>query len=107
MAAETKLTFVANDTLYLPVTWKETNGDPYDLTGYTAKLTVKSSYAAATPLLEVTGTIATPASGQAIFEGTVPSAAGRYVYDVEMKSVSYTKTILRGVFEIQPEVTSA
>jgi hypothetical protein len=86
------------------------NGDPYNLTGFTAKSQMRKSYYSTNPTAQFTITIKTPTSG--ILNISLPSAntaniaAGRYVYDVAIKDSANTVTrVLEGIVNVLPQVT--
>lgn len=86
------------------------NGDPYNLTGYTAKSQMRKSYYSTNPTAQFTITINTPTTG--VLNISLPSAntaniaAGRYVYDVAIKDSANTVTrVLEGIVNVLPRVT--
>lgn len=102
------------DTFYKPVnvTLKST-GAIYDLTGYTAKMTVKktASKPDSTALISITGVITSPESGVITFTA-LPSitetwAPGNYVYDVQIvnESTSSVLTVVKDRFIVLEDVT--
>lgn len=118
--------FVADQgaTFAKTVTWKDGEGDPVNLTGFTARMHIRESYAASdtavTPLTTenggitlggAAGTIALliPASAMALLDipdvpGTPPKK--NYVYDLELISAGGVVTkLLHGLFIVRREVT--
>lgn len=92
------------------ITLDDVNGDPYNLTGYTAKSQMRKSYYSTSPTAQFTITINSPAAG--IIVMSLPSAntsniaAGRYVYDVAIKDSANTVTrVLEGIVNVLPRVT--
>ena len=95
------------------VTYSDANGNPVNLTGYTARMQVRprasSGYAYLTltspsgglTLGGTTGTITI------LVEGSVTSAipAGDYVYDLEVVSSGYVDKVMGGDFSLSAEVT--
>jgi hypothetical protein len=87
----------------------ETDGTPWNLTGYTFAMQVRESTSATTTLLNLTS--ATMTSGghvSATVSATTMSGvpAGRWVYDIELTSSGGQVTrILEGRFIVTPEVT--
>lgn len=87
----------------------ETDGTPWNLTGYTFAMQVRRSTSATTTLLNLT--TATMTSGghvSATVSATTMSGvpAGRWVYDIELTSSGGQVTrILEGRFIVTPEVT--
>jgi hypothetical protein len=88
----------------------ETDGTPWDLTGYTFAMQVRRSTASTTTLLNLTSATMN-SSGQVSV--TVPAAtmsdvpAGRWVYDIELTAGSggAVTRILEGRFIVTPQVT--
>lgn len=91
-----------------------TDGTPWDLSDYSARMMVKSSPLSTTPILSAStdnGKIVLTSSGEVTvtFSATEMSAAtpGRQVYDLELESAGgIVDRILEGVFSITPEVTA-
>jgi hypothetical protein len=87
----------------------ETDGTPWNLTGYTFKMQVRRSTSANTTLLSITSATMTSsghvsATASATSMSDIP--AGRWVYDIELKSSGNEVTrILEGRFIVTPEVT--
>lgn len=101
-------------TFQLNLVYKDSNDTPIDISGYTARMQVRRSYDAPTPLLDLTtengcitlggaaGTIAVEASSTLTKDlPTKPS-----VYDLELISPQSVVTrLIRGAATISPEVT--
>jgi len=97
------------------LTW-ETAGTPVNLTGYSARMQVRSNYDSGTAVVSLTngtgitlgGTAGTillemNASTTAALDGT-PNT--QYIYDLELISgASYVTRLVEGSFFINPEVT--
>ena len=87
----------------------ETDGTPWNLTGYTFKMQVRRSTSASTTLLNITSATMTSvghvsATVSAATMADVP--AGRWVYDIELTSSGAEVTrILEGRFIVTAEVT--
>ena len=87
----------------------ETNGTPWNLTGYTFAMQVRRSSSATTTLLNITSATMTSvghvtATVNATTMADVP--AGRWVYDIELTSSGGQVTrILEGRFIVTAEVT--
>lgn len=109
MAVTKKYTEVENDRWSFAVVWKDENGNPRDLTGWTAVCTVRTSYdTTGAAALTINGVISAPLTGRADFAGFLTIPDGKYVYDVEFKLGSTDRrTLVRGTLEVLPEVTSA
>lgn len=101
-------------TYFLAVVWKDENGDPYDLTGYTARMQIRRKKTSETAEHSATtenggialgttdGTISItiPAATTSDFEFT----AG--VYDLELVAGSgFVTRLLEGGVEVSKEVT--
>jgi hypothetical protein len=95
------------------ITWKDADGDPVNVAGYTARMQVRSTAADATVVLELsttdgritlggvlgTITLTVPATAMAAVE------AGAYAYDLEMVNGSDVTRLLMGSFTVRAEVT--
>jgi hypothetical protein len=94
------------------VTW-EADGDPVDLTGYSAAMQVRKSPGSVAALLELTDAAGLTLGGAAgTIEITITSAqlsaieAGDWQYDLELTSASGVVTrVLQGRFVVDAEVT--
>ena len=96
------------------LTWKDTDGDPVDLTGYTARMQLRSQIdASGAAVLELT-----TENNRIVLGGTAGSinlsvaatamaeiSAATYVYDLELVSGSVVTRLVQGTFEIRGEVT--
>lgn len=91
-----------------------TDGTPWDLTGYTARMQVRTTVEATTKLLDLTSTdgditLGGVAGTVAITVSATDMAAliaGRHVYDLEVVSAGGTVyRILEGKFSVKAEVT--
>ena len=92
------------------ITLDDVNGDPYNLTDFTAKSQMRKSYYSTSATAEFTITINSPTSGIIIVSlpsaNTSNVAAGRYVYDVVIKDSANTVTrVLEGIVNVLPRVT--
>lgn len=110
------ITIEAGATFQLRVTWKDPNGSPIDLTGYSARMKVKASYGGATLF-----TLTSPSGGLVLggAAGTVDAtisatdtASGisdsesTAVYDLEVVSGGGVVTrLVQGKAFLKPEVT--
>jgi hypothetical protein len=88
----------------------DVNGDPYNLTGFTAKSQMRKSYYSTSPTAQFTITISAPTTGvlnMSLSSTTTANvAAGRYVYDVAIKDSANTVTrVLEGIVNVLPRVT--
>lgn len=105
--------FYAGDDNPFIVRWKNDDGTPIDLTGYTAKMHIKADKCG-TVDLEIIGIIAIPADGQIEFPFSgvqkqaliVDCQTTCYNYDVQLTAPSTDiLTLLRGVLRIEEDVT--
>lgn len=88
------------------------DGVPVNLTGYTARMQVRSSYTSATAVVTLTngsGITLGTTNGQITLTisaiATAAIAAGNYVYDLELTSGGTVTRLLEGQFIVSPEVT--
>ena len=81
-----KLTAYAGATFSLSLTCQDDAGDPVDLTGYTARGSVREKATSTTETLDLAPTIPTPSNGVILIsvadETTAAITAGRYVFDI-------------------------
>ena len=101
-------------TLSLVATWKDSNGTPVNLTGYTARMQVRDNYDAANTKLSLTtensgialggtaGTITITAAATATAALAAPYTG---VYDLELVTGGTVTRLLQGVATVSPEVT--
>jgi hypothetical protein len=98
---------------FLNVTWEDINGDPIDVTGYTAALQMRTSPLARTYVLSLSspsdGITVTGASGlfaiHATAEQTADIAPGRYSYDLEIDSGTIITRLIQGTIEVSANTT--
>lgn len=111
MAGEHNIITVEGDTWLFNFT-VDTDGTPWNLATYTARMQVRQSTIATTTLLDISTSdyISMNSSGDVSIE--VPSSVmadindGRYVYDFELTSGGGQKTtLLQGSFIVSPQVT--
>jgi hypothetical protein len=111
-AATTNLIIDQGATWNITFTYKNTDGNPINLTGYTAALQLRTSYDAASASLSLTsgsgivlggtaGTIAVTATATQ----TGALTAGEYVYDLEITSSSVVTRLVQGRITVTPQVT--
>src|SRR5262245_56024871 len=119
-----KLIYHYGDTFEgIEVLWKDANGNPINLAGYTATMRVKAVAGAGTgqtTLLILSsaggdGLVIDAGNGKVTISATptkmttAPSAlvqGQRYFYDLQVKNVAETQTLLEGEFWVDPEVTT-
>jgi len=109
---------IYNVTMYqgasfdLSLTWN-VNSVPVNLTGYSSRMQVRSSFDATTAVLSFTsgsGITLGGTAGTILIEATAATTAGvalgQYVYDLEMVSGGSAVTrLIQGTFLVDPEVT--
>ena len=115
MADTYNLNIDAGATYQLTVTWNDSNGDPIDLTSYTARMKLKNAHGGATlvSLTESDGITLGAALGTVtiVISDTLTSALGdtdytKGVYDLEVESAGgVTTRLLEGRWVCSPEVT--
>ena len=101
------------DTFSLLLTWRDENQDLVDLTGYTARMQLRTSVDATTNSLELTTENGRIVLGGALGEIqlTVDAEtmadldAGSYKYDLEMVQGATVRKLLAGKFKVVAEVT--
>ena len=109
-----EITIYRGDTATITATIKDGDGDVVDLTGYTAKLTVKSSDSdtdANAVIGPITATISAPTTGVAVFSLSATNTAvtaGKYAYDVQINDgTTDVKTVIKSSFTVVQDVTKA
>jgi hypothetical protein len=105
---------IEGDTFSVPVTWKDSNGNAYDITGYSAAMDIKKQIGGtvvqALTTADSTITIATGTDGvlDLLLSAAQTDAitADTYIYDLEVTSgAGVVTTLLKGTFTIQPQAT--
>lgn len=101
-------------TLSRVITWRDSARNPYNLTGYTARMHVRSTVESASTIIELTTTNGRITLGGATGQITLTVSAadmvsltpGKHVYDLEIVSPSGTVSrLVQGNFAIRAEVT--
>lgn len=95
------------------ITWNDADGDPVNLSGYTARMQVRSIVSSNTVALELTTENGRITLGGALgtITLTVPASAmddiagGNYAYDLELVNGSDVTRLLMGSFTVRAEVT--
>jgi hypothetical protein len=99
---------------FITVIYKDSTGTPINLTGYTAALQIRDTYADTTTDLSLTspsgGIVITGATGTIAITAsaaqTAAIAAGTYVYDLEITSSGGIVTrLIQGKISLSPQVT--
>ena len=95
-------------TFSLSIVVNDQNGDPKDLSDYTAAAQMRRSYYTNTSI-NFTAEISLPEDGEVTVSLTAVQTsaikAGRYVYDIEITGEGETLRVLEGIIVINPEVT--
>jgi hypothetical protein len=95
-------------TFSLSLVVNDQNGDPKDLSDYTAAAQMRKSYYTNTSI-DFTAEISLPEEGEVTISLTAAETtaikAGRYVYDIEIEGDDETLRVLEGIVVINPEVT--
>lgn len=113
MAASTyNLLIEQGATFTLSLVWKDSEGDPVDLTGYSARMQVRPSVTSEDVLLSLTDQdgIVLGGDGSIVVQASATQTAAisskRGAYDLELEDQDGTVTrLLQGVVTISPEVT--
>ena len=114
MAAIANLRIDQGATFTSDVTVTDTNGDAFDLTGYTASAKMAKGYASTRTRTTITTAIASdPTTGVITLSLTADQtnsldAPTRYVYDVEITQTSDSTItrVIEGIITISPSVTT-
>ena len=112
MAAIANLTIDQGTTFTSDVTVKDANGNPFDLTGYTALARMAKGYSSTRTRTVITCTVAADATSGVITmalsaDETAQLEDGRYVYDLEIlqTSSSTITRVIEGVITVRPQVS--
>jgi len=115
MANKKDLTLDVGATFRLPIQWQQSDGTPYDLTGWTAKMQIRASYADDTVLVEASSAngridLTDAATGWlvvTIAADITTTLSGSGVYDIELTNPAdgFVKRLLQGRMQFSPEVT--
>jgi len=107
--AEKNFCVVANDLFEFNLLFQDSAGNAIDLTGWTIRMDLRTSFDAASPSLQFAVgdgiTVTTPASGLAEFAKIMALDAGDYVYDIQTNAGLGPKTHFRGQIKVVDEVT--
>ena len=101
------------ETWSLNLTWKDSSGTPVNLTGYSARMQARETYAATSTVLSLTSgsgiTLGGTAGTIGISVGAATTAAigaATYVWDLEVVSGGSAVTrLVQGNLVVTPEVT--
>ena len=112
MAAIANLTIDQGTTFNSDVTVKDSNGNAFDLTGYTAEAKMAKGYSSTRTRTTITTTIAADATtGVVTLSLTATESAGldaeRYVYDLEITQTSSGSVtrVIEGIITVRPQVS--
>lgn len=112
MAAIANLTIDQGATFSSDVTVKDANGNPFDLTGYTASAKMAKGYASTKTRKAITCIVnGDPTTGIVTISMTADETSvcdeGRYVYDLEIlqTSSSTITRVIEGIITVRPQVT--
>lgn len=113
-AGEYDITVEQGATFSRVLTWKNSSGTAYNLTGYTARMKAKANYSSANAIVELTtenGRIALGGAAGTVTltisaADTAALSATTGVYDLELISGGGAVTrLVQGKFTVSPEVT--
>ena len=113
MAAIANLTIDQGASFSSDVTVKDANGNPFNLTGYTAAAKLAKGYASTRTRSNFTSTVAADATTGLVtlaLTSTQTAAldAERYVYDLEITQTSSgtVTRVIEGIISVRPQVTT-
>ncbi len=113
MAAVANLTIDQGATFTSDVTVKDSNGNPFNLTGYTASAKMAKGYQSTKTRRIITCTIAGDRTTGIITlsmtaDETGALEEGRYVYDLEILQTSSSSItrVIEGLIQVRPQVTT-
>ena len=108
--------FIAGDDLYYPVEFKKSDGEPWILTGATAKMDMRESATSATVTQSMTGGITSAVLGQMAFTLTDTETAAllpraeatkSFVFSVKLTYSDGTpQTIMTGTLTLEQAATA-
>lgn len=109
MAVVSNLILEQGTTFSVTIGYNDANGDPVDLTGYTARSQMRKSYDSVS-YVTLNANVSDAAGGEITLslpsERTANIKYGRYLYDVEVVLNSNVITrIVEGIVTVMPEVT--
>jgi hypothetical protein len=95
------------------LTWKDSDGDPINLNGYTAAMQVRDGACGQTKILEATTGNSKIVLGGALGTITITVSAtdtaalpvGEFVYDLELNQSGTVTRLIQGSFTVSREVT--
>jgi len=107
----TDICVVRGDSPVIPIVINDSAGTAINVTGGVFVLTVDPSdepVDATANVFSVVGVLSDPVNGKVTFQPTILNTAvtpGGYFYDVEMTLNGSVRTILKGAFEIQQDIS--
>lgn len=108
MATKANLVVDQGTTFSTTLNLTDDNGDPLNLTGYTANSQIRKWYSSVAPAAVFTASINTT-SGVITLDlsanQTSSLVAGRYVYDVEINDGMAISRVVEGIVTVTPQVT--
>lgn len=105
------ITIIRGDTPPIAVNVTDTSGDAVDVTGATFLMTVDTSPEPANSdnnLFQVSGVITDAAAGAVLFALSAVNTAqpaGEYYYDIQMTQSGVIRTLLKGAFTVNTDIT--
>lgn len=108
MATKANLVIDQGSTFSTDLNMTDDNGDPMNLTGYTAASQIRKWYTSVSPSATFSSSIN---ANTGVITLSLTSAqtnnlvAGRYVYDVELTTGSVVSRIVEGIITVTPQVT--
>jgi len=111
MAAIAHLTMDQGATFSSDVTVKDTGGNVFDLTGWTATAKMATGYASTRTRVALTCTISQPTTGVVTLSMSATDtgnleAPKRYVYDLEISKADDITRVIEGIITVRPQVTT-
>tara|TARA_Y100001936_G_scaffold246817_1_gene291471 strand:+ start:19 stop:351 length:333 start_codon:yes stop_codon:yes gene_type:complete len=110
MAAIANLQIDQGATFTSDVTVKDANGNPFDLTGYTARAKLAKGYQSTKTRQDFTTTIASATEGKVTLSLTATETTAledtRYVYDLEIQTGDVVTRVIEGIISVRPQVTT-
>ena len=110
MAAIANLTIDQGASFSSDVTVKDSNGDPFNLTGYTATAKMAKGYSSTRTRTTLTTSIGSATTGVVTLSLTPTQTAAldaeRYVYDLEITSGATVTRVIEGIISVRPQVTT-
>jgi len=115
MAAVANLIIDQGANFSSDITVKDANGNPFNLTGYTAEAKLAKGYSSTRTRTTMTSSVASdPTSGIVSLsltaaQTTALDAPERYVYDVEITQTSTGNVtrVIEGIITVRPNVTTS